>query len=320
MPDTNELPTIGQYISNWLGVRLPTLPLPQTLKNLDKAIGKIILAMGENFESRIKSNTAKTKVTNKIDLDGLFRTEEEKRKLENRVAATTAALKDMGINPITQDATAEIDDDWLNLFARLSEDKSSDDLRILFGKILSGEIQRPGSFSLRTIQLVSTISKQEADNLAALFSYTIAGEVLPFENGENGRPTEKDRLLLEELGIAGHSSIIGGKVFNYDVPPVQPYLLSAIHRGIIIVNNTKKNITVRISGQALTTPARELVRIANPPPTDIEFLKNVVKKMHTDLRREHADDMDNKLLTIHIVATAPAGENKVNYNIIYTHE
>jgi hypothetical protein len=43
MPE-DELPTIGDLVSNWLGVQLPTIPLPQTLRNIDKAIGKIVLA------------------------------------------------------------------------------------------------------------------------------------------------------------------------------------------------------------------------------------------------------------------------------------
>ena len=170
MPDDDELPTIGQVISNWLGVRLPTVTLPQTLKNIDKAIGKIILAGGENLEARIKGNTARSRATNKINVDGLFRTEEEKRKLENRAAAMKTALEDLDANPITVDASAEIEDDWLNLFVCLSEDKSSEELQRLFGRILSGEIRRPGSYSLRTVQLMSTISRQDAD---ALYTFVV---------------------------------------------------------------------------------------------------------------------------------------------------
>ena len=90
----SELPTIGQTISNWLGVQLHTVALPQTLKNIDKAVGKIILVVGENFEARIKGNTARAIATDKINLDGLFRTE-EKRKLENRAAATKVALENI---------------------------------------------------------------------------------------------------------------------------------------------------------------------------------------------------------------------------------
>ena len=53
-------------------------------------------------------------------MDGLFRTEEEKRKLENRAAAMKAALEDMEANPITVDASAEIDDDCLRGWLEMS--------------------------------------------------------------------------------------------------------------------------------------------------------------------------------------------------------
>src|SRR5712664_3126448 len=95
MPDNDQLPTIGQLISNWLGVQLPVVHLPQTLKNTDKAIAKIILAAGENIEVRLRGNTAKTRTRTKLDIDRQFRTADEKRKFENRSAATKAALEDI---------------------------------------------------------------------------------------------------------------------------------------------------------------------------------------------------------------------------------
>jgi Protein of unknown function (DUF2806) len=234
MPDTDELPTIGQLISQWLGVRLPTVALPQTLKNIDKAMGKIILAGGENIEARIKGNTAAARAISKINVDGLFRTEEERRKLENRAAVTKAALEDIDANPTAPDAPTEIDDDWLNFFVRVSEEKSSEELQQLFGKILAGEIRRPGSFSLRTVQLMSTISKRDAEALSTLVSYALQGAILPFVIGDNGKPNEGERLLLVELGIAGHPARIGGMAINYDISPKQPFLLTASHRGILI--------------------------------------------------------------------------------------
>jgi hypothetical protein len=323
MPDI-ELPTISQLISNWLGVQLPTVAMPQTLKNIDKAIGKIILAGGENVEARIKGNTARVRATNKINVDGLFRTEEEKRKLENRAAATKAALEDMDANPPTADAPSEIDDDWLNYFVRLAEDKSTEQLQQLFGRILSGEIRRPGSFSLRTVHLMSTISKKDAEALSTILSYAINGKILPFEKGENGRPTDEERVFLEELGIAGHPARSGGMVLNVSSLPGQTLLLMASHRWIIIQNDTQQIITVTIPRQTLTTPARELMAIANSPPTDIEFLKNVAEQIHTELRNEHAVAMDIRRLTVHVVtevvATNPAGEKVVNLNSVYTPE
>jgi hypothetical protein len=75
-----------------------------------------------------------------------------------------------------------------------------------------------------------------------------------------------------------------------------------------------------IAGQVLTTPARELVKIANSPPTDIEFLKNVAKGIHTALRQLHATDIEGKLLAIRVIATTPVGDGQFKYVVIYTQE
>src|SRR5262245_61286126 len=86
-PSEGDLPTLGELISNWLGFQLPSLPMPQTIKNLDKAVGNILIAGSENAVARIKTNTGKQKAKGKIEIDGMYRTEEERRKLENRAAA-----------------------------------------------------------------------------------------------------------------------------------------------------------------------------------------------------------------------------------------
>jgi uncharacterized protein DUF2806 len=137
---------------------------------------------------------------------------------------------------------------------RSSEDKSSEELQQLFGRILSGEIRKPGSFSLRTVQLMSTISKQDAESLSVLLSYAINGMTLPFTKEESDRPTAGERLFLEELGIAGHPSVIGGMVMNFSAQPEQKQLFMASHRGILIQNDTEQIIAVKISGQMLTSP------------------------------------------------------------------
>ena len=137
----NALPSMSDWIANWLGFQLPSIPMPQTVRNFDKAVGKILLAAGDNAEARIKANTGKAKAKGRIEIDGLYRTDEEKRKLENRAATVKIAVDEMNDKPGQQDARDEIDDDWLNLYSRLAEDKSSEELRSLFGKILAGEIR-----------------------------------------------------------------------------------------------------------------------------------------------------------------------------------
>jgi Protein of unknown function (DUF2806) len=320
MPDSDELPTIGQVISNWLGVQLPAIPMPQTIKNFDKAVGKLLLAAGENVEARIKNNTAKTKARGKIDVEGMYRTEEEKRKIENRALTTKAALEDLRANPGQEDAHAEIDDDWLNFFARLAEDKSSEELQILFGRILAGEVKRPGSFSLRTMETMATISKSDAERLSKLLSFSFGERLIPFQRTENGDPSEDDKLFLSELGIAVYASQIGGLQLKLSVPPTTTGLYKASHYAIAVVNQMSEPANFSVPGQPLTSTGRQLISIASSPPTDIEFLKKVAQQIMDDLRSRYSAQIANGLLKVHVATTTPLDGDRVTYNSVFTVE
>lgn len=59
-------------------------------------------------------------------------------------------------------SSSKIDEDWWNRFEDYAENVSDDDLKFIWGKILAGEFENPGSVSLRTLNLLSSIAKQEA--------------------------------------------------------------------------------------------------------------------------------------------------------------
>src|SRR5258705_4572132 len=128
----------------------------------------------------------------------MYKTEEEKRKLENRAATVKVAVDEINEKPSQQDATQEIDDDWLNLYARMAEDKTSEELRSLFGKILAGEIRKPGTFSLRTMQFVSTLSREEAHRISQFFSFALSGRFVPLfqDINEEVEPGLGSRILM----------------------------------------------------------------------------------------------------------------------------
>lgn len=56
----------------------------------------------------------------------------------------------------------EISEDWLNIFEKEACNKSSEDMRLLFGKILAGEIHKPSSYSMKTIKLISELDNEAA--------------------------------------------------------------------------------------------------------------------------------------------------------------
>jgi hypothetical protein len=291
------LPTLSDKIAEWLGFQLPTIPMPQTVKNLDKAVGKILLAVGENAEARIKANTGKAKAKGKIAIDGLYRTEEEKRKIENRAAIVQVAVDEMNdgqSRPNDADAKTEIDDDWLNMFARIAEDKSSEELKNLFGRILAGEIRSPGSFSLRTIQFLATLSKSDAHEISNFFSYAIFGKIVPTTENHDFGPPIHSRILMEELGLASNPSAFAGLAWNIAIPPNSNIILSATGLGILIINKSSREIKFQIECQILSKPAQELITIANPPSTEFGYLKAVSQILFEKIRvGGHAEEIVN---------------------------
>lgn len=57
----------------------------------------------------------------------------------------------------------EVADDWLNEFESQARLKSSEEMKALFGKILSGEILKPGAFSIKTIRIISQLDRASAE-------------------------------------------------------------------------------------------------------------------------------------------------------------
>jgi hypothetical protein len=304
--DTDKLPTIKEWLESTLGLQLPAISLPQTLKNADKALGKIVLAAGENVEAKIRGATQKSKAQRKIELEQMFRTADEKRKFENRLAATQLALEQINQNPGDSDAKSEIEDDWLNLFARMAEDKTSEELRQLFGKILAGEIRRPGSFSLRTLQLVSTLRRSDAEAVANFLPFAIDQMVVPFRKNKTQLPNAGTRLLMQELGVAlGNPGQLGGISLGFAVPPNQRILKSASKIGVLIQNDSSNEVGLSIPGQTLTQAAKELINIANLPASDYSFVEEFGKAIATQCKQRQLDDYKSDKLLVHIVDLSP---------------
>ncbi|MBD2464112.1 DUF2806 domain-containing protein [Oscillatoria sp. FACHB-1407] len=72
--------------------------------------------------------------------------------------------------------------EWINRFFNSAEEISSEELQFIWGKILAGEIKRPRSFSLRTLETLRNVSKEEAEifqNLSSYIASTRKGGILP---------------------------------------------------------------------------------------------------------------------------------------------
>lgn len=95
----------------------------------------------------------------------------ENRKLNNTQSVIAKAKE----NFITgeQVSNEPVNKDWINRFFSIVEDISDETLHQLWGHILAGEVKQPNSYSLRTLELLRNLTKEEAELFVRLASFYI---------------------------------------------------------------------------------------------------------------------------------------------------
>jgi hypothetical protein len=152
-------------------------------------IEKISSAIGILYEPKRIVNNAKAEAeARKIaTLVNIEISELEKRALERFVHQE--ARKQENIEAITAEAitslpndadVSKLDEDWIAHFFNLCDKTSDSEMQTLWGRILSGEASKSGSFSKRTINLVSTLDKKDAELFTKLCQFVwMIGEPVP---------------------------------------------------------------------------------------------------------------------------------------------
>jgi len=98
-----------------------------------------------------------------------------------------------------------ISEDWLNMFESYAQKASSEQLQEIWARVLSGEIRKPGAFSLSTIRFIAELDAE----IAKMFQDVV---VCRLPNGMLLKPSELrgqnllDYTFLEEVGLLQHVS------------------------------------------------------------------------------------------------------------------
>lgn len=74
------------------------------------------------------------------------------------------AITEKSFGQLPSDVSGDpVDDDWVRRFFNYAEDVGDDQMQLLWARILAGEVSNPGSFSLRTLNVVRNLTKKEAE-------------------------------------------------------------------------------------------------------------------------------------------------------------
>lgn len=174
-----------------------------------------------------------------------------------------------------------VEQGWANRFFDSVEDVSDEDLQKIWGEILANEIKRPKSFSLRTLEAVRNLSKEEAEAFQKLIPLIFSYNDIVFVSSENEillkyGSSFSDILLLDECGLMNSSGTLS---LNLKVTKNNSEFILTDEVLIALNGDSDDDVKVRIGIHTLTKTGRELYSVL-AHSTNIEYVKEVAQHIY----------------------------------------
>lgn len=177
----------------------------------------------------------------------------------------------------------KVDNDWITRFFNYAEDISNEEMQELWAQILAGEIKKPKSYSLRTLEVLKNLSKEEAEVFLKFASLAISSSkisfVLNFTNEkllqEKYNLNFNERLLLEELGLIAANDL----VFEINETKSQPIQTVFLIGKICVLYNKNTNIPKQqLDVLVFTKIGKELLNLVNDSP-ELDYIQLLANKL-----------------------------------------
>lgn len=200
----------------------------------------------------------------------------------------------------------EISSDWLNSFEKEATTKSSEEMQLLFGKILAGELKKPSTYSIRTVKILAQLNEEVAElfqRFCSMCSTLYVGDEVYnsslFSLGKNASQSNaltefgmqpKKLNLLIEYGLLDPSFTLGLPTRDYIKGPKTnkpiPFKYNKDFFILQLDEEEKLPERHRLYGPSLTKSGEELLGIVDIIPNDSytkalkDYLSESGVKMH----------------------------------------
>ena len=197
-----------------------------------------------------------------------------------------------------------INDDWLNGFEEEARQKSTEDMQLLFGRILAGEIRKPGTYSIRAVKILGQLDQ----NVAILFKrlcslcivlgdpdvgFALDARVPALGGDANVNALRTYNLAFCDLNILNEYGLITAEyhsshsydwsIQNENTQRCFPFWYQGRYWGLCPLKGWKKNHKrFKLWGVALSRVGRELLCVVDqdPAPRFTEDLKEFFVKQN----------------------------------------
>ncbi len=256
-------------------------PATILIEKVSDAIGGIFKPIQIERVAKAEAKAKLIETNTKIEISELEQralirmVREEGKKQENIENITAKAL-----TYLTEDAKPEnIEDDWLANFFDKSRLTSDEQMQEIWAKILAGEAKKSCTYSKRTIDLVSTLDKSDAELFTNLCSFIWVLENKPLIYDVNADIYQRVNINfgtmthLQDIGLVNFNNLTG-----YILAKLEKTLHltgDGVHIALEMPNN--ENNTLNIGKVLLTKAGEQLLSVVDSKPSE-EFKQYVIAK------------------------------------------
>lgn len=242
---------------------------------------------------------------------------QELRKQTNIEMVISNAYYDLeNEDPVTNEP---IDQDWLNRFFNSVEDISNEQMQYLWAKILAGEIKKPSSFSMRTLNVLKNLTQREAELFKNISPYIFtcpgndeksftdyflpSSDTLINDMIEDYCVPFPDILTLIEAGIINNATTLK---ISMHLNPKETDWIDGSQGRIEFYNGSNNSVNLSHSAYVLTESGKELFPIISEcsdsvPKEYIEAFKDNIIAINSIVTKNHMKDIDVRIVERKVV-------------------
>lgn len=180
--------------------------------------------------------------------------------------------------------THPVNEDWLRQFKNNVQDISEEEMKLIWSKVLAGEIKQPKSYSIRTLHLLGKLSKEDADVITRIAPFTLCDSsgrrmIIHSKDDDDDYFKFEDLLFLNELGLIETSSSLHMN-WHFDKRVVDYSNCIELRNGIIGINIRINDEFFGIPVYTSTMIGKQIFSLIEEATPRTDYYKRIIDKLH----------------------------------------
>jgi hypothetical protein len=210
----------------------------------------------------------------------------EKRKMNNAMSVVELAQtqftekENVSSEPVSQD--------WVTRFFSIVEDVSDFEMQKIWSQILAGEIKKPKSYSLRTLEVLRNMTKEEADLFIKATTYMLGCDSII--NEREFSLSLEEMLILADIGLVNNESLTS--TYTIKKSTSLSHIKIDDHFGIGVYNPAISEIKLNFRVKSLTIAGKELLKLIDRTASE-----NVYKYIVAQCKKKRCKAVEKSPIT-----------------------